>query len=113
MHQPCGVGLRRRCSVALHESRVTGERNRFAGVTFLQMDLQETEGGATVLQMKGDWRLEIGDWRFFIFLQLLQSIVEDDDIIGHIRRDPHKRISMDCLQHQYAVSNRFRYRKFN
>jgi len=32
------------------------------------------------------------------FSDFLQGIVEDEDVVRHIRRDPHERISMDSLQ---------------
>ena len=39
---------------------------------------------------------------------LLQGVVEHDHIIGHIRRDPHKRIAMNRLQKKQAIGDRFR-----
>ena len=45
-------GLGGRCSITLHETRVTGEGDKSARITFLQMDLEKTEGSAAVLEVE-------------------------------------------------------------
>ena len=39
---------------------------------------------------------------------LLEGIMEDEDVIRHIRRDPHKTIAMNRLQEKQAIGDRFR-----
>ena len=97
-------------AVALHEPRIAGKRNRCAGITFGDVDLEEAEGGTAVFEeyRKTSSPLRLphgGGGRRSIFLgsaiecsNLLQRIAEDKDVVRHIRRDPHKRISMDSLQ---------------
>ena len=92
-----------------------------AGVTFSDVDLEEAEGGTAILEIKREayplqcstdghrqsdraelfTRKGMRDsfvWRTKSIPDLLEGIVENEDVVGHIRRDPHKRISMDSLQ---------------
>ena len=99
--------LGRRLTVALHETRIAGKRDRCTGITFGDVDLEEAEGGTAILEVEHQ-RCLFGVWgcalvwglgcALFEGLQLFQGIVEDEDVVGHIRRDPHERISMDSLQ---------------
>ena len=93
-------------AVSLHESRIASKGDRCAGVTFSDVDLEEAEGGTAILEVEREayplpLREGMGDsyvWRTKSIPDLLEGIVEDEDVVGHIRRDPHKRISMDSLQ---------------
>ena len=72
------------------------------------MNLQEPQSGTTILQGNnptptlptrgGRGVRSILLWSAIEFSDFLQGIVEDEDVVGHIRRDPHQRISMDSLQ---------------
>ena len=86
-------------TVSLHETRIAGKGDRCAGITFGDVDLEEAEGGTAILEVEHQ-RCLFGVLGCALFegLQLFQGIVEDEDVVGHIRRDPHKRISMDSLQ---------------
>ena len=93
-------------TVSLHESRIAGKGDRCAGVTFSDVDLEEAKGGTAILEIKREayplplheWMRDSFVWRTKSIPDLLEGIVENEDIIRHIRRDPHKRISMDSLQ---------------
>ena len=109
-------GLGRRFTVALHETRITGEGDGCARIAFGYMHLEEAEGGSAILEVEHQ-RCLFGVWgcalvwglgcALFEGLQLFQGIVEDEDVVGHIRRDPHERISMDSLQKQDAICDAF------
>jgi hypothetical protein len=79
------------------------------------MDLQESQSRAAVFEVKREaYPLPLpegmGDsfvWRTKSIPDLLEGIVEDEDIVGHIRRDPHKRVPMDSLQKQNAICDAF------
>ena len=88
----CRCRLRGRFPFSLHESRIAGKGDRFIGIAFIQMDLQEPQGCAAILEIERE------RFSFLMIAQLLQRVVEHDHIVRHIRRDPHKRISMDSLQ---------------
>lgn len=45
--------LARWFAITLHETRVAGEGDRFAGIALLQMHLQETQGRTAILEVKG------------------------------------------------------------
>jgi hypothetical protein len=70
------------------------------------MHLQKAQSGTAILEVKREaYPLSLpegmGDsfvWSTKSIPDLLEGIVEDEDIVGHIRRDPHERISMDSLQ---------------
>ena len=87
-------------AVTLHETRVAGESYRFAGIALGKMDLEEAEGRAAVFEIERE------GFSFFMISQAREGIVENNHIVGHIRRDPQKRISMDSLQKQNAICNR-------
>ena len=93
-------------AVSLHESRIASKGDRCAGVTFSDVDLEEAEGGTAILEIKREaYPLPLHEgmrdsfvWRTKSIPDLLEGIVENEDVVGHMRRDPHKRISMDSLQ---------------
>ena len=98
-----GGRLSRGCPVTLHESRIAGKRNRCAGITFGDVDLEEAEGGTTVFEVEREaYPLPLprgkGAGNAINLPDFFQGVVEDEDVVRHIRRDPHKRISMDSLQ---------------
>ena len=61
------------------------------------MYLQESQSSTAILEIECEGLARL------MSAQGFQGIVEDEDVIGHIRRDPHKRISMDSLQKQNAI----------
>jgi hypothetical protein len=65
------------------------------------MYLQKSQCRSTILEVKGERSACL------MLPQLFQGIVEDEDVVGHIRRDPQKRISMDSLQKQDAICDAF------
>ena len=105
-----GGRLSRGCPVALHESRIAGKRNRCAGITLGDVDLEEAEGSSTVFEeyrkTSSPLRLPHGGGGRRCILcrgaesvaELPEGVVQHYYIIRHIRRDPHERISMDSLQ---------------
>ena len=70
------------------------------------MNLQEPQSGTTILEVKREaYPLPLPKGRGYSIVRcakgipdFFQGIVEDEDVVGHTRRDPHQRISMDSLQ---------------
>ena len=92
MQYPCRSSLTCRFAVPLHKTRITGKGDRLAGIALGEMNLQEPQYCTTILEIKRK------GFSFFMFAQARERIVQHDHIVWYIRRDPHKRISMDSLQ---------------